>query len=735
MKKTLNKRQSGIELDSKKPFHATLGMAAAVSILGHVAAIEPARDSVVKTAGNTAIMIHDLIIGTLHGKSMKKSEHIKNQMGNKGLGKYKKSNDENQSKPQTEAAENLVEKEQILDPQSDQEKQKIRQKVTDRLNRIDINALDEYRRNAFIRLTEKKFIGVNELYPDLERLYGVPGDAVDKFQQKIQERINNIKSLIQGSDFSDGFIREVVEKRYEEGIYAWGQGSCVDFENSGFYNCVSMAMDMHIVFETLLNNLPENVQKHWSLGSLFEHQHEIAVLWKIDENTGKYLQAYLLQAPMKILEGDGNEPGTAIISLHDLKLAMVSDSMTVLQAKPGKFQKGARIIIESDQPVSRNIHIEGELRSASFNLTEIQRKKIKPQPVQKSVFQGMEVMSVDPGPVEMRNRVLKTLYTTNPEYPAHDGYIMARDLIMPSVETVQSIEAKNDQENRQIYGVELGDMSLWSPEAIQALFVSQKMRKGLWYFISLTTKADGSFSPQFLKTLSTMQLQPEDVGTRLRIHSGGKAEISSQSLKELLQSGIHRFVQRVYLHYMKVTKEDAQVMADSEVSILLEGEPEIEREALEIFLQSSRYIAVHSAFYQKLLDQFPELGDRILSSKLVLPISEEAFLDYTKLYGRTFEQNRWNRLRYDKLKFLLDLYKKALSGKKVTNIFFNMALMLSFYNRNNDIHPRRPDFTTPESKEFMDDVTRYVIESDASYTVDDIVKGIKDWAEGPENRK
>lgn len=735
MKKPLNKRQPEIELDSKKPFYATLGMAAAVSILSHAAAIEPARDSVVKTAGDTAIMIHDLVIETLHGQNMEESEHIKNKMGNDGLGKYKKSNDKNQSTPQTATAENFIEKEQIFDPLNEKEKQKIRQEVTNRLNRIDINALNGYRRNAFLRLTEKKFIGVNELYPDLERLYGVPDDAVDQFWKKIQERINNIKSRIQGSDFSDDFIREVVEKRYEEGIYAWGQGSCVDFENSGFYNCVSMAMEMHIIFETLLRNLPKNVQKHWRLGSIFEGQHEIAVLWKIDENTGKYLQTYLLQAPMKILEGDGNEPGTAIITLDDLKLAIVSDNITVIQAKPGKFQKGARIIIESNQPVPRNIHIEGELRGASFNLTEIQRKKIQPQQIEKSVFQGMEVMPVDTGSVEMRNRFLKTLYMTNLEDPAHDGYIMARDLIMPSVETIQAIEAKNDQENDKIYGVELGDVSLWSPEAIQALFVSQKMRKGLWYYISLATKADGSFSSQFLKTLSAIQLQKKDIGAiRLRIRRAGKAEVSSRSLSELLQSGIHSFVNSVLLHYMKISKEDASVMVNSEVHIVLEGEPEIDREVLEIFLNSKNYISVHSAFYQKLLDQFPELDDRILSSKLVPPMSLEAFDDYTKLYGRAFEQNKWNRVRYDKLKFLLGLYQKSLSGKKVTNLFFNMAVMLSFYNRNKDIHPRNPDFTTPESKEFMDDVTRYVLENHASYTVDDVVKGIKDWAEGPENR-
>jgi hypothetical protein len=268
MKKKRNKTSS-LMGSGRNFLMPAIGMAAVVSILGHTAAIKPARDSVVETVEDAVDVVHNLATDVLS----KDGEKLDNVRGEDTANESETLNDVvkdiDHYKAQTAPIKSSENARQTIYPQSEQEKLAVQQKITDRLNRIDLKALNEYRRNAFVRLTKKEFIGVNELYPTLESFYGVPNEAVDGFKQKIQTRIQNLKLKLK-DDFSDEFIREVVEDRYAESIYTWGQASCVDFENSGFYNCVSMAMDMHLIFEGLLKSLSEDVQKKWVIGSIFE---------------------------------------------------------------------------------------------------------------------------------------------------------------------------------------------------------------------------------------------------------------------------------------------------------------------------------------------------------------------------------------------------------------------------------------------------------------------------------
>ena len=223
-------------------------------------------------------------------------------------------------------------------------------------------------------------IKLNDTYLELEELNGENPEKVKIAKQKKQEMINKFAERM-GSDLSEEFIESVVNEMFgADTNYEWGQGSTTEYFITGKRNCVSIARAEQMVFEALIDRLPEANRDKYQLGTAFEKQHEIAIL-KVLKPDKTISRTYFLQPPVNTLFGTAERPGSPTVDLASMQRAMMSEKPTKISsnAKAGDIPPSPDIEVLTNQPVSSNIEIQGELKGSGYIERIVKDRKIEIQ--------------------------------------------------------------------------------------------------------------------------------------------------------------------------------------------------------------------------------------------------------------------------------------------------------------------------------------------------------------------
>ncbi len=268
----------------------------------------------------------------------------------------------------------------VIKPQTEAEKQDVVNRIHERGSRVDHQKIQAYKKSQLEKLESGEAVKLNDTFLKLEELNGEDPEKVKLAEQKKQAMIEKFSQKM-GEDFTDEFIRSVVTDMFgADTNYEWGQGSATEYFITGKRNCVSIARAEQMVFEALIDRLPKEKRSKYQLGTALEKQHEIAVL-KILKQDGTISRTYFLQPPVDTLFGTADRPGSPTVDLATMQRAMVSEKPAKISsnAKPGDIPSSPDIEVLTNQPVSLNIEIQGDLRGSDYIEQIVEEREIEIQ--------------------------------------------------------------------------------------------------------------------------------------------------------------------------------------------------------------------------------------------------------------------------------------------------------------------------------------------------------------------
>jgi hypothetical protein len=268
----------------------------------------------------------------------------------------------------------------FIRPQTDTERQSVINKIHERGERVNQEAKQAYQKEQKEKLERGEDVKLNNTYLKLEELNGEDPEKVKIAEQKKQEMIDMFAKRM-GDDFNEEFIKSVVNEMFGvDANYEWGQGSATEYFITGKRNCVSIARAEQMVFEALIDRLPEANRNKYQLGTAFEKQHEIAIL-KVLKSDGTISRTYFLQPPVDTLFGTADRPGSPTVDLATMQRAMTSEKPAKISSntKTGDIPPSPDIDVLTNQPVSLNIDIQGELRGSDYIQQIVEEREIEIQ--------------------------------------------------------------------------------------------------------------------------------------------------------------------------------------------------------------------------------------------------------------------------------------------------------------------------------------------------------------------
>jgi len=273
----------------------------------------------------------------------------------------------------------------VLHVQSDGEKAEVRKRVRDRETRTDPEVREATKQKYREQLEKGESISFKQLYFDMEQVNGVPAERVEQAKRLADSDIRKYVEAAQGN-LSDPLIRRIVSDLYDARKYEFGAASVSDCYLDGKCNCFSTAKRELITFEGVIQSLPEPSRKRFELGIRMVQQHQIATLGIRSQADAAPEQVYLLEPSMKVETRQTDRSGTADVGLDLLKKSMVAEKPVVIQAATGDtlVASSPRLDVETDQPVSDGIVVEGRLRGSDFVRHLAEERGIEPEIEKKS---------------------------------------------------------------------------------------------------------------------------------------------------------------------------------------------------------------------------------------------------------------------------------------------------------------------------------------------------------------
>lgn len=298
-------------------------------------------------------------------------------------------------------------------PQSAEEAKKATEKIYERGARVDQDKRTAYVEELRAKMESGEEVKLNETYLKLEEVNGVNPEKVKIAEQNKQAMIEKFTKQM-GDDLTEDFIKSIVNEMFgSSDNYEWGQGSVTEYFNTGKRNCLSIARAEQMIFEALIERLPEEKRSKYEIGNAFEKQHEIAIL-KVLNPDGSIDKTYFLQPPVNTLVGKADRPGSPTVSLKAMQSAIVAKKPVTISsnAKPGEIASSPDIITIGNQPVSTNIDIQGDLKGSDYIERIVKEREIEIQWKEPSTTdQVMDLEIIKKDPVAQTKKVIERVNT------------------------------------------------------------------------------------------------------------------------------------------------------------------------------------------------------------------------------------------------------------------------------------------------------------------------------------
>lgn len=269
----------------------------------------------------------------------------------------------------------------VLRPQSDAVRKVVEKNVEERVKRKDEDGLKAYKQEMADRLDRGEDVSFEEAYFKQAELNGVTHEDVEKAKKVVAGMVQHFSSKLEGG-LTDGEIKEISHSMFATAEYEWGQGNVVDYFLYHKRNCVAIDQAQEIVFEKLIQRLPEDQRGRYQLGKRYENQHVIAMMGVAQSSDLPPHHYVALQSPYGV-ELSGRAPaGTATVSVKQVKSALAGKKVVVKSVEPKKGEpevhSGPYIDAVVNQPVDDGIVVEGKLRSAVANERQAHQEGVLP---------------------------------------------------------------------------------------------------------------------------------------------------------------------------------------------------------------------------------------------------------------------------------------------------------------------------------------------------------------------
>ncbi len=505
----------------------------------------------------------------------------------------------------------------VIRPQTDAERQAVVDRMYERGARSDAAGTERYKAEMREKLENGESVSFKRMYLDMERLGGENPDEVRQAEEKLDRLIEAYAAQMNGR-MDEAFIRRLVMERFgPDSDYVWGQGSLTKRMVTGKRNCTSFAREQQILFEGLIQRLPESERSRYEIGLSFEKQHQIAT-FTVKRADGSVEATYLLQPPVEKIANARDRAGSPTVSLETVKKAMMSKGPVRVKAdgKGEKVEDSPDLDTVVDQPVSLNIKIDGKLRGSDYVRNVAERQNVKP--VERPPLPPSEVgaWEISPEYLEVPHEGVEATRAIKIEGIRNKKHALdATRLVSPTPEAVSELNVGDGEVPNPLtvpQAVDFGDMSRWNREAIREAL---RLR---FRSIGIKTAEDGTLSDAVLESLeeeSALCEKSHDGKPKTRylvvknVNPERKDKLEARMPVAQLEKFLHaaRAFDEISLGYYTIDEPEAEVLAKApQKEFALRGR-NLSARTIEILGRSKKQIFIESHMYMENVKDHPEI--------------------------------------------------------------------------------------------------------------------------------
>ncbi|MCC7357266.1 hypothetical protein IT408_02050 [Candidatus Uhrbacteria bacterium] len=427
----------------------------------------------------------------------------------------------------------------VYSPQSEADKKRVEKNVQERKKREDPAGMVAYQKKVEREMEQGKQPRLKDMVFELERLAGTPPEKIDQ-AKKIAEAMAKryAEKAKERGKIDEAFLGELTQETYGgETVYDWGQASVTEYFITKKRNCVSVDYAQEMIIEEAIEALPEQERKKYSFGSNEVKQHVRTV---VTIPIGSISKSFLLDGRViPIAQEKGNTPEkSATIDSQLLKKSLVSSKPIEVsaskQTSAAPKALDTLIDIKTDQPLKRNVIVQGELADAEFNERQLEKEQVQPVHLSAEAEERIKKWKDTAKPEDIfQVEILENDTQTKVEKALKD----AREAVMISTLhlvfseasvnltdiTFNTKEELKETTNKAIaqglLRFDVGDTEKWSNEVVQEL--------GYQVHISLdiNPSKDGVFDQRLIEAWKKASADPkwegnELTGTVLKINNG-----------------------------------------------------------------------------------------------------------------------------------------------------------------------------------------------------------------------
>lgn len=468
----------------------------------------------------------------------------------------------------------------VLRPQSDTVRKVVEKRVEERVKRKDEDGLKAYKQEMADRLDRGDDVSFEEAYFKQAELNGVTHEDVEKAKKVVAGMVQHFSSKLEGG-LSDEEIKEISRSMFATAEYEWGQGNVVDYFLYHKRNCVALDQAQEIVFEKLIQRLPEDQRGRYQLGKRYENQHVIAMMG-VSQSSDLPPHHYItLQSPYGVERSGFAPAGTATVSAKQVKTALAGKRVVVKSVEPKKGEpevhSGPYIDAVVNQPVDDGIVVEGKLRSAVANERQAHQEGVLPMTGSEYNKKYSNVMEIelriedsnDQSHEEAVRRLENARMLNVNTYPVTVNYKSFKKPVNSDVFNKSSSLAVPLSKDARF---EFGDLKEWDADKVDILTAFNAEE------LSIVLDSDGKLNKNFINSIvrrTQAEANQEAVDImewkvlelRQSDETGGAKAIDTLSLKELLVA-LQQYEKTTRFSFRHDLKMDVEEITDEVLSLL-----------------------------------------------------------------------------------------------------------------------------------------------------------------------
>ena len=272
----------------------------------------------------------------------------------------------------------------MIHPQSLEQRLQVLKRKIERKLRIDHDDLQKYREETAQQLERGEDVDGIDLVFDLEKKNGMPEAEVEAARKlahaDVEKYVREFGAELDVTEL-DRFSKEM----YANAQFTWGETSATDYYIRHIRDCVAIARVQQMVLDGVVKRMASDAQKTWTLGTMFQHQHEVFTVKEFDPRTSMEKAQWALEDGAHAMT-EAEKVGTATISLDQVKQALVSSKPVVADANQGggkvEIDPGVNIDAPSDEPAPLNVSVRGKLRGSTWRVAELQKEGFDVKPIE-----------------------------------------------------------------------------------------------------------------------------------------------------------------------------------------------------------------------------------------------------------------------------------------------------------------------------------------------------------------